>query len=173
MKPIRTIIKVLLVACAATLPAAGADSHGGGTMLMPGEEAPDFSLQSDKGDTVRLADYRGKNYVVLVFYPGDETPGCTHQLCAIRDDYSKFREKGAVVFGINPAGRESHRKFVEKQQYQFPLLVDAGKKVASLYGANGMMIQRTVYIVDKEGKIAYAKRGMPPDSEILDAIAKG
>ena len=141
-------------------------------MLIPGTQAPEFSLQSDKGDLVKLSDYRGKNPVVLVFYPGDQTPGCTHQLCAIRDDYAKFQEKGAVVFGINPADKESHRRFVEKQHYQFPLLVDTDKKVAAQYGTDGFMIQRTVYVIDKEGKIVYAKRGMPPDSEILQAISE-
>jgi thioredoxin-dependent peroxiredoxin len=153
--------------------ASAADKpQGGGTMLTPGTQAPEFSLQSDKGDLVKLNDYRGKNPVVLVFYPGDQTPGCTHQLCAIRDDYAKFQEKGAVVFGINPADKESHRRFVEKQHYQFPLLVDTDKKVAAQYGTNGFMIQRTVYVIDKEGKIVYAKRGMPPDSEILQAISE-
>ncbi len=140
-------------------------------MIGPGTKAPDFALQSDKGDIVRLSDYRAKKFVVLVFYPGDQTPGCTRQLCAIRDDYSKFQGESAVVFGINPADQESHRRFVEKQQYQFPLLVDTDKKVAALYGTNGWMIQRTVFVIDKEGKIVYAKRGMPPDSEILEAIS--
>ena len=142
-------------------------------MIEPGTEAPDFALESDRGDIVRLSDYRAKKFVVLVFYPGDKTPGCTRQLCALRDDYSRFQEKGAVVFGINPADQESHRRFVEKQQYQFPLLVDADKKVAALYGTNGLIIQRTVFVIDKEGKIVYAKRGMPPDSEILAAISGG
>ncbi len=140
-------------------------------MLTPGTMAPDFALQSEKGDTVKLSDFRGKNFVVLVFYPGDETPGCTRQLCAMRDDYSKFQEKGAVVFGVNLADKDSHSRFIEKQHYQFPLLVDAGKKVAELYGADGTKIQRTVYVVDKEGKIAFSQRGMPPDSEILAAMS--
>lgn len=164
-------MKAVIVACVAILLYAGTKPQGGGTMLTPGVQAPDFSLLSDKGDTVKLGDFRGKNPIVLVFYPGDQTPGCTHQLCAIRDDYAKFQEQGAVVFGVNPADMESHQKFVEKQRYQFRLLVDAGQKVAALYGAKGLMVQRTVFVIDKKGKIVFAKRGMPADSEILSAIA--
>ena len=149
---------------------AGTQTMGKGAMLSIGSDAPDFSLLSDKGDTVKLSDFRGKNAVVLIFYPGDQTPGCTKQLCAIRDDYSQFGKKGAMVFGVNPADKNSHRKFAERQNYQFPLLVDDGQKVATLYGVNGMMVKRTVFVVDKEGKIAYAKQGMPPNSEILAAI---
>ena len=140
--------------------------------LAVGQKAPEFTLKDQNQKEVKLSDFAGKKNVVLVFYPGDQTPGCTHQLCAIRDDYAKFQEKGAVVFGINPADKESHRRFVEKQHYQFPLLVDIDKKVAAQYGTNGFMIQRTVYVIDKEGMIVYAKRGMPPDSEILQAISE-
>lgn len=162
---------IMIFAGIAAMAASAADkSSEEGGLLSPGTQAPDFTLQSDRGDTVRLADYRGKNYVVLVFYPGDQTPGCTKQLCAIRDDYSRFTQKGAVVFGINPAGKESHEKFVAKQHYQFQLLVDNGQKVAGMYGTNGLMLRRTVYVVDKEGKIAFAKRGMPSDSDILAAM---
>lgn len=164
-------IATVLTGVTIALAFAGNKSSGGNSMLNPGSEAPDFTLMSEKGDTVRLSDFRSKNFVVLVFYPGDQTPGCTHQLCAIRDDYSKFQEKGAVVFGVNPADQDSHQRFSQKQHYQFPLLVDTDKKVATLYGASGLMIQRTVFVIDKEGKIVYAKKGMPPDSEILAAIS--
>jgi peroxiredoxin Q/BCP len=140
------------------------------SMLGIGTQAPNFSLLSNKGDTVTLSSFIGKNHVVLIFYPGDQTPGCTKQLCAIRDDYSQFAEKGAVVFGVNQASAESHEKFAKKQNYDFPLLVDAGKKTAKAYKADGLMIQRTVYVIDKEGKIAFAKRGTPDNLEILEAI---
>ncbi|HUI93561.1 MAG TPA: peroxiredoxin [Chitinivibrionales bacterium] len=170
MKRLNNVMKIVMLGCAVALVYAGSKPQGGGTMLSTGTQAPDFSLVSDKGDTVKFSDYKGKKYVVLVFYPGDQTPGCTHQLCAIRDDFSKFQEKDAVVFGVNPADMESHKKFVEKQHYQFPLLVDPGMKVAALYGTKGFMIQRTVFVIDKEGKIIFAKRGMPSDSEILASI---
>ncbi len=139
-------------------------------MFSIGSTAPDFSLVTQKGDTVRLADFQGKKNVVLIFYPGDQTPGCTKQLCAIRDDYTQFEKKNAVVYGVNPAGKESHQKFIDKQHYQFSLLVDEGQNVAKLYGAKGLMVKRTVVVIDKEGKIAYYKQGMPPNAEILASI---
>jgi thioredoxin-dependent peroxiredoxin len=144
---------------------------GGTSMLLGiGTKAPDFSLVSSNGDTIHLSDFSGKNDVVLVFYPGDQTPGCTKQLCAIRDDYSKFTEKNIKIFGVNPADKESHRRFIEKQKYQFPLLVDPNQKTAKLYGAGGMMINRTVYAIDKKGMIVFAKRGMPSNDEIIKSI---
>jgi thioredoxin-dependent peroxiredoxin len=145
-------------------------SVGEEKMLSIGSVAPDFSLVTEKGDTVHLADFKGKKNVVLIFYPGDQTPGCTKQLCAIRDDFSQFEAKNAVVYGVNPAGKESHQKFIDKQHYQFSLLIDKDKKVAQLYGAKGLMVKRTVVVIDKEGTIAYYKQGMPPNSEILAAI---
>jgi peroxiredoxin Q/BCP len=145
-------------------------TFGEDKMVSIGSVAPDFSLVTEKGDTVHLADLQGKKTVVLIFYPGDQTPGCTKQLCAIRDDYSQFEKKNAIVYGVNPAGKESHQKFIDKQHYQFSLLIDEGQKVAKLYGAKGLMVKRTVVVIDKEGKIAYYKQGMPPNSEILAAI---
>jgi thioredoxin-dependent peroxiredoxin len=166
-------MKVSMIACMLTgILISGTQTYGEGKMLAPGTQAPEFSMVSDKGDTIKLSNYQGKNHVVLIFYPGDQTSGCTKQLCAIRDDYSQFQKKGAVVFGINPADKESHHRFVEKQNYQFPLLVDTDKKVAGLYGTDGIIIQRTVFVIDTRGKIVYAKRGMPPDSEILSAITE-
>jgi peroxiredoxin Q/BCP len=145
-------------------------AQGGNEMPAVGSAAPEFSLPSSNGDTVKLLDFRDKKNVVLVFYPGDRTPGCTKQLCALRDDYSEFDKKDAVIFGVNPADRQSHEKFIEKQHYQFPLLVDEGKAVAKLFGTNGLFIKRTVYVIDKKGIIIFAQRGMPSDSAILASI---
>jgi len=140
-------------------------------MLAVGTEAPDFTLVSHTGDTVSLASFKGTKSVVLIFYPGDQTPVCTKQLCAIRDEYSAFGDKNAVVFGVNPASAESHQKFVDAQHYQFPLLVDTGSVVAAAYQAKGgMMNKRTVYVVGKDGKIIYAQKGKPPVSKILESI---
>ena len=139
--------------------------------LAVGTQAPAFSLLSSDGDTVALKDFAGKHYVVLIFYPGDQTPGCTAQLCAIRDDYSAFKEKNAKVFGVNPGDITSHKKFIAKQKYQFPLLVDENRAVAKAYGCDGWpMVKRTVYVIDTAGKIILAKRGRPADEEILKAI---
>lgn len=156
--------------CAFFVALSTAHVLGGNGLLAVGSAAPMFSLVSSNGDTVKLMDFRDNKNVVLVFYPGDQTPGCTKQLCALRDDYSAFVKKDAVIFGINPAGIRSHKKFIEKQHYQFPLLVDEGKAVAKLYGTNGLLIKRTVYVIDKKGVIIFAKRGMPSDVEILASV---
>jgi peroxiredoxin Q/BCP len=143
----------------------------GSMPLKVGTIAPDFTMESSDGDTVSLHDFKGKNSVVLIFYPGDQTPGCTKQLCAIRDDYSQFQEKNAKVFGVNPADKKSHKAFVEKQKYQFPLLVDESGAVAKLYDCGGWPgLKRTVYVIDTNGTIVFAERGMPTDAEILKAI---
>ena len=135
-----------------------------------GEKAPGFTLLGSGGKSYSLSDYAGKP-VVLVFYPGDQTPGCTRQLCAIRDDYSQFEAHDAVVFGINPQDQKSHKSFALKQHYQFPLLVDKQGQTVKAYGCKGpIMTTRTVYVIDKSGKIVLAQRGMPGTSELLKAI---
>jgi thioredoxin-dependent peroxiredoxin len=145
---------------------------GGHSMLLKtGQNAPAFSLISSTGDTVRLSDFTDKNYLVLIFYPGDETPGCTKQLCAIRNDYALFEAKNARVFGVNPAGIDSHKKFVKHHGFQFPLLIDENQNTAKLYGCNSWpMVKRTVYVIDPQGTVVYVKQGMPPNEEILQAI---
>lgn len=136
-----------------------------------GTEAPLFTLKDQDGTTVTLKEFRGKKNVVLVFYPGDQTPGCTKQLCAIRDDFEDFKTADTVVFGVNPADAQSHKAFIEKQKYPFPLLVDEKGEVAKAYNAKGLLFtKRTVYGIDKEGKIVFAQRGMPTDKEILAAF---
>lgn len=130
--------------------------------LKIGDKAPDFALKNARGDTVRLSDYAGKNYVVLIFYPGDETLGCTKQLCAVRDDFANFQAKQVKVFGINPADTASHRKFAEHHGFPFPLLVDPHCETATIYGcAGGIFIKRTVFVIDPSGIIVYMKQGMP------------
>lgn len=145
---------------------------GGTTMLLDiGTKAPDFTLASSNGDTIRIGDFVGKNNVVLVFYPGDETSGCTKQLCAVRDDYASFEAKGIKVFGVNPGAIDSHKKFIKNHSFQFPLLVDEGQKAAKLYGCDGTpSVKRTVYAIDKKGVVVFAQSGMPSDDEILKAI---
>ncbi|HEY2015033.1 MAG TPA: peroxiredoxin [Bryobacteraceae bacterium] len=133
-----------------------------------GTAAPDFSLTDDSGRTVKLSDLRGKR-VVLVFYPGDDTPGCTKQLCQFRDDWSQARTAGVEVFGVNPQSARSHTKFREKYHFPFPLLVDPGQRVAALYHANGLIVKRTVYVIGPDGVIRFARRGMPSPSEVLQA----
>ncbi|MBM3204409.1 peroxiredoxin [Candidatus Uhrbacteria bacterium] len=143
--------------------------------LRVGLKAPDFTLKDSSGKLVRLSEFRGKSPVLLVFYPGDMTPGCTMQLCAIRDDWQKFRSCGIVVYGVNHADAESHQTFIKKHTFPFPLLIDTGKKVSKRYGAiktffKAIIIKRSVVGIDTEGVIRYLKRGMPKNSEILKAM---
>jgi thioredoxin-dependent peroxiredoxin len=140
-----------------------------------GETAPDFSLRDQNGKTVQLADLRGKSPVVLIFYPADETPGCTRQLCAARDDDALYREAGVAVFGVNPGSEESHQKFISKHGLKTPLLVDKNLEIAGRYDAVfGLgplkVINRTVVGIDTGGKIVFYKRGIPSTGEILAAV---
>ena len=134
--------------------------------LPVGTLAPDFSLPDDSGGVVQLSGLRGST-VVLVFYPGDDTPGCTKQLCQFRDHWGDARARGIEVFGVNPGSARSHDKFREKFHFPFPLLVDQGQKVAALYHANGLIVKRTVYRIGPDGVIGFARRGMPRPEEVL------
>jgi peroxiredoxin Q/BCP len=138
------------------------------TPLAAGTPAPDFTLSDDSGWPVTLSKLRGKN-VVLVFYPGDDTPGCTKQLCQFRDDWADARKRGVEVFGVNPQSAQKHEKFRSKFNFPFPLLVDKGQQVAALYQANGLIVKRTVYLIGPDGKILFARRGMPNPTEVLAA----
>lgn len=140
-----------------------------------GDAAPKLNLRDENGKTVDLTDFKGKKNVILVFYPGDMTPGCTVQLCAIRDDWSKFQAADAVVFGVNHGDADSHQRFKKSHDFPFPLLVDTNKKASEKFGAiktlfGRPMIKRTVIVLDKEGKIVFLKTGMPKHSDILKAL---
>jgi peroxiredoxin Q/BCP len=136
--------------------------------LEVGAAAPDFTLQQQSGESVTLSKLRGKN-VVLVFYPGDDTMICRKQLCEFRDQWEQAKSHNTLVYGVNPGSADSHQKFQQKYKFQFPLLVDAGQKVAALYHANGLMVKRTVYLVGPDGKVLYGKRGKPNPAEVLAA----
>ena len=137
--------------------------------LPVGAEAPAFSLQDDSGNTVSLLQHRGKENVVLVFYPADDTPGCTKQACQIRDAWADVGKHATVVYGVNPGNAQSHAAFRKKFHLPYPLLVDEGKRVANLYNAGGLFVKRTVYLIGKDGKIRFAQRGMPSPAEVLQA----
>jgi thioredoxin-dependent peroxiredoxin len=136
--------------------------------LKVGDEAPDFTLPDQDGKTVSLESLHGKN-VVLVFYPVDETPTCTKQLCEFRDNWATAQTKNTVVLGVNPAGADKHAAFREHHHLPFPLLVDKGQQTAAKYHANGLVVKRTVYLIGKSGKIRYARRGKPVPEEVLAA----
>lgn len=138
-----------------------------------GDAAPSFAVKDSEGKTYKSEELYKTGPVLLIFYPGDETPGCTKQLCAVRDDYAMFAEHGILPFGVNNADAESHNRFIEKQDFQFPIFVDEGFKVSKAIGAykNGdPHITRTVVLVGKGGKILFYERGMPEHSAIMNAF---
>ncbi|MGQ9454941.1 MAG: thioredoxin-dependent thiol peroxidase [Armatimonadota bacterium] len=131
-------------------------------MLKEGDLAPDFSLPSTNGVNVSLSDFRGKNKVVLYFYPKDDTPGCTKEACYFRDLMKEFEEVGAVILGVSTDSLESHRKFAEKHSLLFPLLSDETKEVSTtygvfkeknMYGKKVFGIERTTFLIDENGVI--------------------
>lgn len=145
-------------------------------MLTVGIPAPEFDLEDERGNRVRLSDFRGKSAVVLMFYPADNTPGCTRQLCTARDDYDKYVEAGVAVFGVNPGSLAAHQKFAEKHGFKTPLLLDNGAKVSRAYDALMpipllTIVNRTVVGIDRDGVVRFYERGMPPTSAILGAMA--
>ena len=111
--------------------------------LPTGVPAPWFTCLDETGETFALDQHRGRK-VILVFYPADNTAVCMLQLSELRDNWNKLRSLGAVVFGVNPAGAESHQSFRELNRFPFPLLVDEGKRAARLYNCSGMVIRRTI-----------------------------
>jgi thioredoxin-dependent peroxiredoxin len=123
-----------------------------------GSKAPDFSLPSQSGEMVNLKDFLGQKPVVLFFYPKDDTPGCTKEVCAFRDDYEEFGKLDAEVIGVSSDSVDSHRRFASKHDLSFTLLSDEGGKVRKLYGVPstfGLFPGRVTYVIDEEGVIRY------------------
>src|SRR5438876_10837377 len=148
-------------------------------MVEEGKPAPDFELESDTGESVRLSDFRGKP-VVLYFYPRDDTPGCTKQACGIRDAWDDFRERGAVVLGVSPDGEASHAKFKQKYRLPFTLLADSDHRVAEEYGFWGersfsgkkyMGIERSTVVIAADGTVAKVFRRVKPGEHADQVLA--
>jgi len=124
-------------------------------VLKEGDKAPDFELADDGGETFRLADHSGQK-LLLVFYPGDDTPVCTRQLCDYRDGIEAFAGLGVTVIGISNDSVESHRKFKRKHRLPFTLLSDPDLEVAARYDSKGMLgMKRSVFLLDESGMIRY------------------
>ena len=147
-----------------------------------GAPAPDFTLTDGSGNEWRLSDKRG-TVVVLLFYPGDETPICTRQMCSVRDRWEDYSATGAEVVGLSTDSVESHKKFAEHHELPLLLLSDSAGGVAKLYGARSLIpgkVARSVFVIDANGVIRYRDvrpLGLfrPKDDEVLKAIeaAKG
>jgi peroxiredoxin Q/BCP len=122
--------------------------------IKEGDIAPNFSLPSQTGETIRLEDFVGKKAVVLYFYPKDDTPGCTAESCAFRDSYQVFQDAGAEVIGVSGDSTDSHTKFAAKHQLPFTLLSDTGNQVRKRFGVPstlGLLPGRVTYVIDKQG----------------------
>jgi peroxiredoxin len=142
-----------------------------------GIDAPNFTLEDGDGSDWTLSDHRGKT-VVLLFYPGDNTPVCTAQLCSVRDHWSEYQATGAEVVGISTDTTESHKGFADKHELPLRLLSDADGAVSKAYGMKSWLPGRSargVVLIDKEGRVAYHKVQAlslfrPADEEVLAAI---
>ena len=126
-----------------------------------GDESPDFELPGTGSRSYRLSEYRGQ-VVVVVFYPGDNTPVCTRQLYSYNDELSQFQDVGAQVLAISTQSVESHDQFADRHGFGFPLLADTDKEVARAWGVLGPLgfLRRSVFIVDGAGVIRYAHRAL-------------
>lgn len=150
-------------------------------MLAVKTKAPVFELPNEKGEMIKLSDFKGKK-VVVYFYPKDNTPGCTKQACAFANSYDGFKEKNVVVIGISKDSMKSHQKFIDKFQLPFILLSDADIEVIQkydvwkekmLYGKSFMGVMRCTYIIDEEGYIEKVFEKAKPDTnaqEILEYL---
>lgn len=151
-------------------------------MVEAGEQAPDFELESDTGERVRLSDFRGRP-VVVYFYPRDNTSGCTTQACELRDDYAAYQERDAVILGISPDTTESHVRFRAKHALPFSLLADPDHRVAERYGAWGEKTSygkktegliRSTFVIDRDGRVVRAFRAVRPQghsARVLETLA--
>jgi thioredoxin-dependent peroxiredoxin len=123
--------------------------------LQEGDVAPDFELPSQSGEKVKLSDQRG-HWVVVYFYPADDTPGCTAEACSFRDNYEDFTDAGAVVIGISGDSVESHVKFADKHQLPFTLLSDGDGELRKEWGVSkslGLLPGRVTYVIDPDGVV--------------------
>ena len=139
------IISILMTACTAK------------SQVKVGDKVPVFTLRDQNGKTFNLSDHLGKKYLVIYFYPKDETKGCTAEACTFRDSYSQFQNNDAEVIGISSDTQQSHKKFAEHHNLPFTLLSDPGGKTRKLFGVPrsmmGLIPGRVTYVVDKQGII--------------------
>ena len=143
-----------------------------------GDKAPNFTLRDQNGNSVSLDSFLGKK-VIVFFYPKDDTPGCTVEVCNFRDDFEMYEEKNAVLLGISKDGEDSHKKFISKFDLPFRLLCDEDHAVAeeygawvekSMYGRKYMGIMRTTVVVDAEGKIEQIFEKVNPKDQSKDLL---
>lgn len=146
---------------------------GNADNLSVGNAAPGFTVQDSDGNSFSLLDYKGKNPVVIYFYPKAGTPGCTEQACGIRDSFTKFKENEIVVFGVSVDSKESIKEFISENNLNFPLLSDESKEVSKAYGVlNSIGLDsRITFIVDKQGNIANILRDVDVETHADDVFS--
>jgi peroxiredoxin Q/BCP len=147
--------------------------------LKEGDKAPTFTVATSGGGTVSLADYKGQN-VILYFYPKDDTPGCTKEACAFRDDFAAFKRKGAVLLGVSPDSVKSHDKFVTKFKLPFTLLADEDKSIVQAYGVWGekvfmgrkyLGVYRVTFLIGPDGRIKKIWPKVKPEEHAAEVLA--
>ncbi len=147
-------------------------------MLKPGQKAPSFTLPDQEGKSHSLADYQGQ-WILLYFYPKDDTPGCTKEACMIRDAWPKFKKLNIQVFGVSVDSPKSHAKFADKYDLPFTLLADEDKTLVEKYGVWGekkfmgrryMGIHRVSFLIDPDGNIAKIYEAVKPEKHALEVL---
>jgi peroxiredoxin Q/BCP len=139
-------------------------------MLKQGEIAPDFTLLDENGEPHSLSKYEGK-WVLLYFYPKDDTPGCTKEACALRDRAMEYEESDIVVLGVSKDSGDSHKKFISKYKLPFTLLSDPEQKVIKRYEADGgISTKRISYLIDPEGVIERVYEKVKPETHAEDVL---
>ena len=147
--------------------------------LKAGDAAPDFSAATSGGGKVSLADLKGRN-VILYFYPRDDTPGCTKEACAFRDQFSEFKKRGAIVLGVSTDPVKSHDQFVEKFKLPFTLLADEDKRLVTAYGVWGeksfmgrkyLGTHRVTFLIGPDGRIRKIWPRVKPDEHAAEVLA--
>lgn len=147
-------------------------------LLEPGQKAPEFTAIDQDGNLLSLADYRGRK-VILYFYPKDNTPGCTKEACAFRDNFPNFKKIDAEVLGVSVDGQKAHRKFADKHELPFTLVVDEDKKIVEAYGVWGlkkfmgkeyMGTNRVTYLIDEQGVIEKVWPKVKPEQHAAEVF---
>jgi peroxiredoxin Q/BCP len=150
------------------------------TVPQAGKAAPKFKLGSSTGKEISLADFKGKQTVVLYFYPKADTPGCTKEACGFRDTLPKFEKADVAILGISPDPVKDVEKFAKKFELNFPLLADEDHSVAekygvwvekSMYGKKYMGVARTTFVIGKDGKIAHVFEKVKPEGHEAEVMA--
>ncbi len=148
--------------------------------LKAGDPAPAFTVATNGGGRISLADYLGQN-VILYFYPKDDTPGCTKEACSFRDHFAALKAKGAVVLGVSTDPVKSHDKFVEKFKLPFTLLADEDKQIVNAYGVWGektfmgrkyLGTNRVTFLIDPKGKIKKIWPKVKPEEHVAEVLAE-